>query len=225
MGIKIKNTNSNFTLNIFPTYKNTSKMSTDSGFTTIEAQISSLADGYAKVLSSIPGEDVNREGILKTPSRAAKAMIEFTSGYYNTVADIVGEGKFSTDNNDMVLIKDIKFFSLCEHHMLPFHGKMHVAYIPNGKVIGLSKIPRIVELFARRLQIQERLTQEVAEGLEEAIGAKGVAVFCYAEHCCVSMRGVRKDGSVTSTQFMTGDFLKDVELKREFFDQVNSRLY
>jgi len=200
-------------------------MSTDSGFTTIEAQISSLADGYAKVLSSIPGEDVNREGILKTPSRAAKAMIEFTSGYYNTVADIVGEGKFSTDNNDMVLIKDIKFFSLCEHHMLPFHGKMHVAYIPNGKVIGLSKIPRIVELFARRLQIQERLTQEVAEGLEEAIGAKGVAVFCYAEHCCVSMRGVRKDGSVTSTQFMTGDFLKDVELKREFFDQVNSRLY
>lgn len=188
-------------------------------------QVAALSSGYQQVLASIPGEDVSREGIIKTPSRAAKAMIEFTSGYYKTVADIVGEGKFATDNNDMVLIKGIKFYSLCEHHMLPFHGKMHVAYIPDGKVIGLSKIPRIVELFARRLQIQERLTKEVADGLHEAIGAKGVAVFCYAEHTCVSMRGVRKDGSTTSTQYFTGEFLADKDLKREFFDQVNSNCF
>merc|ERR1712166_459666 len=178
-------------------------------------QVAALSSGYQQVLASIPGEDVSREGIIKTPSRAAKAMIEFTSRYYKTVADIVGEGKFATDNNDMVLIKGIKFYSLCEHHMLPFHGK----------VIGLSKIPRIVELFARRLQIQERLTKEVADGLHEAIGAKGVAVFCYAEHTCVSMRGVRKDGSTTSTQYFTGEFLVDKNLKREFFDQVNSNCF
>ena len=183
----------------------------------------SLTKAYYEVLKSIPAENVSREGLLKTPNRAAKAMIEFTQGYYKTVSEIVGNGKFETTNNDMVLIKDIKFSSLCEHHMLPFYGKMHIAYIPDGKVIGLSKIPRIVEMFSKRLQIQERLTKQVADGLSEAIGAKGVAIYCLAEHNCVSMRGVRKEGSLTSTQYMSGEFLK-VEMKKEFFDIVSSNM-
>ena len=166
------------------------------------------------------GEDPTREGLLDTPKRADKALRFLTSGYQTSVADVVGKALFTADCDEMVVIKDIEFYSLCEHHLLPFFGKMHVAYLPAGKVIGLSKVPRIVDVFARRLQIQERLTQEVAEALYDVVNPKGVGVICEARHFCMMMRGVEKQHSGTITSAMLGDFRTRKETRGEFLSIV-----
>jgi GTP cyclohydrolase I len=158
----------------------------------------------AELLLSSIGEDLSREGLRRTPQRYAKAMQEICSGYRLTPRDVVGEGVFSAEGRGLVSVREIEYFSLCEHHMLPFWGRASVAYYPQDLIIGLSKIPRLVELFSRRLQVQERLTREIAEGLQELIGARAVAVRVRGEHMCMMMRGVRKTGSETATEFAVG---------------------
>ena len=165
--------------------------------------IDKLSKIYEGIITSI-GENLDREGLLKTPQRAAKAMQYITSGYNKNVSEIVNNAIFETKSEQMVVVKDIEFYSLCEHHLLPFFGKCNVAYIPNGKVIGLSKIPRIVDVFARRLQIQEKLTEEIAQCIYEVTGAKGVAVSMNAKHLCVMMRGIKKNCD-TFTRHCIGD--------------------
>lgn len=152
------------------------------------------------------GEDPGREGLLKTPVRFTKSLNFLTSGYKSDVKEIVGDAIFEEPSSELVLIKNIEFYSLCEHHMLPFFGKAHVAYIPAGKVIGLSKIPRIVDVYARRLQVQERLTSEIAEALKTVLNPKGVAVYLEASHLCMMMRGVQKQNSTTTTKCLLGEF-------------------
>ena len=161
------------------------------------------------------GEDPQREGLLDTPRRNAKAMEYLTSGYQKDVRQIVGKALFQVDSSEMVIIRDIELFSLCEHHMLPFYGKAHVAYIPNGKVVGLSKVPRIVDAFARRLQIQERLTSEISEALMDLLNPQGVAVIIEAFHLCMMMRGVEKQNSYTITSSMLGQFRKNPTTRQE----------
>jgi GTP cyclohydrolase I len=166
------------------------------------------------------GEDPSREGLLRTPERWEKAMRYLTSGYHTSTQDLVNGALFQVKFDEMVLVKNIEFFSLCEHHILPFFGKMHVAYLPADKVIGLSKIPRIVDMFARRLQVQERLTQEVAEAISDAVVPRGVAVMCEASHFCMMMRGVEKQHSSTVTSSMLGAFRENKATRDEFLSLV-----
>ena len=180
-----------------------------------EEAIGTMAEAYRKLLTTC-GEDATREGLLKTPERAAKALAVLTSGMEVDPADILRSALFEEPNDEMVLVKDIEVYSLCEHHMLPFFGRAHVAYIPNGRIVGLSKIPRVVDAFARRLQVQERLTEQVRDCIQETLNPKGVAVVIEARHLCMQMRGVEKQNSVTTTSAFTGLFLDDPRTRREF---------
>jgi GTP cyclohydrolase IA len=169
------------------------------------------------------GEDPDREGLQRTPARVAKALEFLTSGYRADIPKIVNEALYSVTYDQMVIVKDIEFFSLCEHHLLPFYGKMHVAYLPRERVIGLSKLPRIVDAFARRLQIQERLTQQVAQTIQDSIDPLGVGVICEARHLCIMMRGVEKQHSGAVTSAMLGAFRTCKETRDEFLALVNHR--
>jgi GTP cyclohydrolase I len=166
------------------------------------------------------GEDPNREGLLKTPLRVAKSWQYLTQGYQHNADEILNKAVFHENYNEMVVVKDIDFFSLCEHHLLPFFGKAHVAYIPNGKIVGLSKIPRIVEVFARRLQVQERMTQQIAQALEKALDPRGVGVIVEGRHMCMQMRGVEKQNSYATTSAMLGEFHDEIETREEFLNLI-----
>jgi GTP cyclohydrolase I len=166
------------------------------------------------------GEDPNREGLVKTPQRVEKALRFLTSGYAANIDEVLNEALFTVDYSEMVIVKDIDFYSLCEHHLLPFFGKCHVAYIPRTRVIGLSKIPRIVDVFARRLQIQERMTNEIAQVILEKIEPRGVAVVCEGTHLCMSMRGVQKQNSIATTSAMLGVFREDARTRMEFLELI-----
>lgn len=176
---------------------------------------------YRSIISDI-GEDPGREGLLDTPARAAKALQYLTRGYNQSIDDVVNNAIFESENDQMILVKDIELYSLCEHHMLPFIGKCHVAYIPTGKVIGLSKIARIVDMYARRLQIQENLTKQIADTLMEAIQPAGVGVIIEAQHLCMMMRGVEKQNSSMTTSMMLGTFLNHDRTRSEFLRLVRS---
>ena len=169
------------------------------------------------------GEDPDREGILRTPERVAKAWDFFSQGYTQDLDAIINNAVFTENYDEMVTIKDIDFFSLCEHHLLPFFGKVHVAYIPNGKILGLSKIPRIVEMFSRRLQVQERMTQQIAETINDVLKPKGVSVVIEGEHMCMQMRGVEKQNSYATTSSMKGIFLKDSRTREEFLTIISMK--
>jgi len=168
------------------------------------------------------GEDPNREGLQKTPARVVKALKFLTEGYGKDPKEILNEALFTTSNDEMVLVRDIEFYSLCEHHMLPIIGRAHVAYIPDGKVVGLSKIPRIVNVFARRLQIQEQMTEQIADAIEETIKPKGVAVVLHARHMCMEMRGVQKINSTTVSSALRGLFKSDERTRNEFYNLINA---
>ena len=172
---------------------------------------------YREILREI-GEDPEREGLLLTPKRAAEALRFMTNGYDETVEQVLNNAVFHEEYDDMVILKDIEFYSLCEHHLLPFFGVCHIAYLPAGKIIGLSKIARLVNMFARRLQVQERMTAQVAEALEEAIQPRGVAVVCEAKHMCMMIRGVQKQNSSMVTSHVSGAFRKDQRTRMEFMD-------
>jgi GTP cyclohydrolase I len=180
-----------------------------------------LAIGSAvrEILFSI-GEDPERQGLIKTPERVSRMYAELTSGYHTDPVKLVNGAVFDVDYSELVLVKDIEFYSLCEHHMLPFYGRAHVAYLPQGKVIGLSKIPRIVEMFARRLQVQERMTAEIAQFLQETIQPRGVAVLVEGQHMCSMMRGVKKSQASMTTSTFLGEFKKDREIKNDFLAQL-----
>lgn len=183
----------------------------------------SIAPLVKQILEEL-GEDPTREGLERTPLRADKALRFLTSGYTMNLDKIVNGALFRVKYDEMVVVRDIEFYSLCEHHMLPFYGKVHVAYLPNEKVIGLSKVPRIVDMFARRLQVQERLTQEIAETLERVLNPRGVAVVCQARHFCMMMRGVEKQHSGTMTSAMLGAFRQHKETRDEFLSLLSHRL-
>lgn len=178
-----------------------------------------MEEQFRAIIEAV-GENPEREGLLRTPHRAAKAMEFLTQGYEQDLSEIVNGAIFESSNDEMVIVKDIELFSLCEHHLLPFIGKAHVAYLPDGKVIGLSKIPRIVDMFARRLQIQENLTQQIGQCLQDAIGAKGVGVVIEAKHLCAMMRGVQKQNSSMITSMMLGRFREDPRTRQEFLDLI-----
>ncbi|MFV8333691.1 GTP cyclohydrolase I FolE [Flavobacterium sp. XS2P14] len=181
-----------------------------------------LADNYKVIIENL-GEDVNREGILKTPERVAKAMQYLTHGYGLDPLEILRSAMFTEDHQQMIVVKDIEVYSMCEHHMLPFFGKAHVAYIPNGKIVGLSKIPRVVDAFARRMQVQERLTDQIKNCIQDALDPLGVAVVIEAQHMCMQMRGIQKQNSVTTTSSFTGAFEKD-KTRKEFISLVSNKL-
>ena len=170
------------------------------------------------------GEDPNREGLLKTPSRVSKAWEFFSKGYNEDLKKIINDAIFKENAKDMVIVRDLEFFSLCEHHLIPFFGKAHVGYIPNGKVIGLSKIPRIIDMFSRRLQVQERLTHQIADALNSVLNPKGVSVVMEGRHMCMQMRGVEKQNSFTSTSAMSGQFKKSAETRSEFLSIISKRI-
>ena len=188
-----------------------------------EDTLEKLAYHYKEILGLL-GEDVNREGLLATPMRVAKAMQFFTHGYDLKPEEILRSAMFKEDYKQMVIVKDIEIYSLCEHHMVPMVGKAHVAYIPNGYIVGLSKIPRIVDVFARRLQVQERLTQQIKDCIQNTLNPLGVAVVIEARHLCMSMRGVQKQNSVTTTSDFTGAFLKNKETREEFMHLIGVNL-
>jgi GTP cyclohydrolase I len=162
------------------------------------------------------GEDVDRQGLLKTPERVTKSLQWLTRGYDMSLEHVIGDALFDEDHHNMVIVKDIDWYSLCEHHMLPFFGKAHIAYIPNGKIVGLSKVPRVVEVFARRLQVQERMTEQIAQALWDLLQPQGVGVICEAYHLCMMMRGVEKQNSKAITSAMRGAFLEDLRTREEF---------
>jgi GTP cyclohydrolase I len=177
---------------------------------------------YAELLSRI-GEDPARDGLLRTPERMEKAMAFLTRGYQQTVESVLHEALFDVDYDEMVIVKDIEFYSLCEHHLLPFFGRAHVAYVPDGKVVGISKVARIVDLFARRLQVQERLTQQIAEAIDSAVHPQGVGVVIEGQHLCMMMRGVEKQGSHTVTSSMLGVFKSQQQTRSEFLSLINAK--
>ena len=185
--------------------------------------IDAIAAQYKKILDEM-GEDSNREGLLKTPERVAKAMQYLTHGYDLDPEKILKDAMFKEDYKQMVIVKDIEVYSMCEHHLLPFFGKAHVAYIPNGCIVGLSKIPRVVDAFARRLQVQERLTTEIRDCIEATLKPIGVAVVIECSHLCMQMRGIQKQNSVTTTSAFTGEFLKDTT-RKEFISLIGSKLH
>ncbi|MBT4738429.1 MAG: GTP cyclohydrolase I FolE [Flavobacteriales bacterium] len=178
-----------------------------------------LANNIKSVLSEI-GENTERDGLLKTPERVAKSMEFLTNGYDKNPSEILKSAMFAEDYSQMVLVKDIELYSLCEHHMLPFFGKAHVAYIPNGNIVGLSKIPRIVDVFSRRLQVQERLTDEIKDCLQDTLNPIGVAVVIEAQHLCMQMRGVEKQHSSTTTSAFSGIFMSDEKTRSEFINLI-----
>jgi len=174
---------------------------------------------YRELLTRI-GEDPTRDGLIDTPKRMAKSMEFLTHGYTMDAGEVLHNALFDVDYDEMVIVKDIEFFSMCEHHLLPFFGKAHIAYVPNGKVIGLSKIPRLVDMFARRLQVQERLTRQIADAIDEAINPQGVAIILEAQHLCMMMRGVEKQHSSTTTSAMLGVFKSQLQTRNEFLSLV-----
>ena len=173
-------------------------------------------EGLVKRQLEIIGEDPERHGLVRTPDRVARSLLWLTRGYQMSVEDAVGEGVFDEEHRSMVMVRDIELYSLCEHHMLPFFGKAHIAYIPNGRILGLSKLPRILEVFARRLQVQERLTEQVATAIEDVLRPTGVGVVIEAEHMCMMMRGVEKQNSRTITSALRGSFRDDAKTRDEF---------
>ena len=181
--------------------------------------IESLKEHYSKVLELL-GEDPSREGLIKTPKRVAKAMQFLTQGYEMNATEILQSAMFSEDYSQMVLVKEIEFYSLCEHHLLPFFGKTHIAYIPDGNIVGLSKLPRVVDAFSRRLQVQERLTNEIRDCIQDTLKPKGVAVVMEARHLCMQMRGVEKQSSLTTTSAFSGAFLESEKTRLEFMDLI-----
>ncbi len=185
--------------------------------------VDSISLMYKNILDDV-GENSTREGLLKTPIRAAKAMQFLTQGYDLDPAEILRSAMFKEDYSQMVIVKDIEVYSLCEHHLLPFFGKVHIAYIPNGHIVGLSKLPRVVDAFARRLQVQERLTDQIRDCINDTLKPLGVAVVMECSHLCMQMRGVQKQNSVTTTSSFTGEFLKDTT-RKEFISLIGSRLH
>ena len=183
-----------------------------------------IADVYKGILSDL-GEDPNREGLIKTPERVAKALQFLTHGYDINPEDILKSALFQEEYSEMVIVKDIEVYSMCEHHMLPFFGKAHVAYIPDGTIVGLSKIPRVVDAFSRRLQVQERLTIEIRDCIQKTLNPKGVAVVIECAHMCMQMRGVQKQNSVTTSSAFTGLFLSNDSTRKEFINLVQAKLH
>lgn len=186
-------------------------------------KLESISNGYKTIIENL-GEDTSREGILKTPERAAKAMQFLTQGYDLNPLEILKSALFTEDHKQMIVVKDIEVYSMCEHHMLPFFGKAHVAYIPNGKIVGLSKIPRVIDAFARRLQVQERLTDQIKDCIQDALEPLGVAVVIEAQHMCMQMRGVQKQNSFTTTSSFTGAFENDIS-RKEFISLISNKLH
>ncbi len=182
----------------------------------------SIENAIKTILSKL-GEDVNREGLLKTPKRVEKSLRFMTKGYKQDPKEVLNDALFNSSNDEMVLLKNIEFYSLCEHHLLPIIGRVHVGYIPDGKVVGLSKIPRMVDIYARRLQIQEQLTEQIAGALQNVVKPKGVGVVIEARHMCVEMRGVQKINPITTTSALRGIFRKNPDTRKEFFDLINSK--
>jgi len=182
--------------------------------------IDKVSENVKTILTEI-GEDTFREGLLKTPERVAKAYEFLTKGYKQNLDDVINGAIFNEKYDEMVIVKDIDYFSLCEHHLLPFYGRIHIAYIPDGKIVGLSKIPRIVEVFARRLQVQERMTQEIADTIDKYLSPRGVGVVCEGLHMCMMMRGVEKQNSITTTSAMHGIFKRDQRTRSEFLELIS----
>ena len=189
-----------------------------------EALTRELSEHYREILRLL-GEDPAREGLLKTPLRVARSMQFLTKGYQEDGAEIIRSAMFREEYHQMVVVKDIELYSLCEHHMLPFYGKAHVAYIPDGYITGLSKIARVVETYARRLQVQERLTVQIRDCIQETLNPLGVAVVIEAAHMCMQVRGVQKQNSVTTTSAFTGAFLKDIRTRNEFMTLIGAKLH
>ena len=189
----------------------------------MDVQCVRLAELYREVLERL-GEDPEREGLKKTPERVARAMQFLTQGYHMDGPEILRSAMFAEDYSEMVIVKDIELYSLCEHHMLPFFGKAHIAYIPDGYIVGLSKLPRVVDVYARRLQVQERLTHQILNCIQETLNPLGVAVVIEAQHLCMMMRGVEKQNSVTTTSAFTGAF-QNVETRSEFLNLIGSKLH
>jgi GTP cyclohydrolase I len=187
-----------------------------------EATMKKMTDAVRTLIECV-GEDPTREGLVKTPLRMAKALQFFTKGYHESLEAIVGGAVFEENHEDMVIVRDIDLFSLCEHHMIPFYGKVHIGYIPNKKVLGLSKLARVSEMFARRLQIQERLTQQIANAIMDVLQPQGVGVVVEATHMCMCMRGAQKPGSSTITSCMVGVFRDDVKTRQEFLQLIHSK--
>lgn len=184
---------------------------------------SGLTRSYAEILSLL-GEDANREGLKKTPERLAKAMQYLTQGYYMDAKAIINSAKFHEDVSEMIVVKDIEIYSMCEHHMLPFFGKAHIAYIPNGWITGLSKVARVVDVYARRLQVQERMTIQIKDAIKDTLNPLGVAVVIEAQHLCMMMRGVQKQNSITTTSAFDGEFHKS-PTRSEFLKLISAKLY
>ncbi len=185
--------------------------------------VEGMTEDFKSILNGI-GEDLSRDGLSKTPERAAKAIQFLTQGYRQDAEAILRSAMFREDYSEMVLVKDIELYSLCEHHMLPFFGKAHVAYIPNGYIVGLSKIPRVIDVFSRRLQVQERLTDQILHCIQDTLNPLGAAIVIEARHMCMMMRGVQKQNSVTTTSAFTGEFQR-VETRNEFLTLIGSKLY
>lgn len=199
---------------------------TDRYYTKIESYgmdtLDQLSENYRSIITHL-GEDTDREGLVKTPERIAKAMQFLTQGYAQDAEAVIRSAMFTEECSEMVIVKDIELYSMCEHHMLPFFGRAHVAYIPNGKIVGLSKVARVVDIFSRRLQVQERLTHQILEAFQNTLDPLGVAVVIEASHLCMMMRGVQKQNSVTTTSAFTGQF-QEVQTRNEFINLVAARL-
>ncbi|MES2587800.1 MAG: GTP cyclohydrolase I FolE [Bacteroidota bacterium] len=189
-----------------------------------EETTNKIAEVYHDILKDI-GEDPNREGLLKTPERVAKSLQYLTHGYDLNPAEILRSALFQEEYSEMVIVKDIEVYSMCEHHMLPFFGKAHIAYIPDGTIVGLSKIPRVVDAFSRRLQVQERLTIEIRDCIQETLNPRGVAVVIECSHMCMQMRGVQKQNSVTTSSAFTGIFLTNPTTRKEFINLIQAKLH
>ncbi len=187
-----------------------------------QQKVKQISGHYSRIIENL-GEDIHREGLEKTPERVAKAMQFLTHGYGLNPADILKSAMFKENHSQMVIVKDIELYSMCEHHMLPFFGKAHIAYIPNGYIVGLSKIPRVVDAFARRLQVQERLTDEIKDCIQSTLKPLGVAVVIEAQHMCMQMRGIQKQNSVTTTSSFTGAFEKD-STRKEFIALISHKM-